>query len=64
MQEVRNVRRAFSKNVIIVFDGYPTDISTTGTKTSDRLRRSWKHQSAEVEFDETKVPKINQEKFL
>ncbi|KYN12193.1 hypothetical protein ALC57_15644 [Trachymyrmex cornetzi] len=57
------VRIYYKSNAVIVFDGYPEDANKS-TKCAERLRRSRKHSSADVLFNDSIIPTISQEKFL
>lgn len=57
------VRSKYTANAIIVFDGYPEDAHNS-IKYVERLRRSRKHASVDILFDETMIPTVSQEKFL
>ena len=61
---VRFVKSKYSENATIVFDGYPEDDSCIGTKCIERARRSRKHTSVDIMFDETMIPTVPQDKFL
>jgi len=52
------------RHLVIVFDGYPENISKMSTKTADRLRRSTQSISADVLFEETMAITVSQQKFL
>jgi hypothetical protein len=58
------VRSNYTSNAIIVFDGYPEDIVHRSTKYVERFRRSRKHASVDLLFDETMIPTVSQKKFL
>ena len=53
----------FKSRIHVVFDGYPDD-NLAGTKSAERLRRSFKHLSPTIEFDENNSLSLAQEKFL
>lgn len=51
--------------MVIVFDGYPDNITLAGTKTAERLRRTTTGRSADIIFNETTIlTDISKEKFL
>ena len=53
----------FKSRINVVFDGYPDD-NLADTKSAERLRRSFKHLSPTVEFDENTSLSLAQKKFL
>src|ERR1700761_1131584 len=61
---VSYVKRHYGSSVIVVFDGYPTDVHQRGTKSSERLRRAKTNTSTDIIFNDTTVPVVAQEKFL
>lgn len=58
------VRSHFVTDVVVVFDGYPEDETSWGTKTHERLRRATKQSAPEYIFDKSTEPLCNQEMFL
>lgn len=61
---VRYVQKHYDLSASIVFDGYSENPDITGTKSWERLRRTKKHQSTEVQFDKSTLPTLSHEKFL
>lgn len=60
---VEYVKRYYKRGAIIVFDGYPDDI-TKGTKSAERYRRAKRYGVANVLFDETMCATMSQKQFL
>lgn len=64
-QYVTYVRNHYGSTVIVVFDGYPSDLNQRGTKSSERFRRSKIKTSVDIIFDDSTPPAaVLQEKFL
>lgn len=58
------VLRYFGNNVIVVFDGYPTDAGYQSTKAAERARRSALQSPTKLSFSSSTMVTIAQEKFL
>lgn len=59
------VQRHFGSNAIVVFDGYPVEMSYQSTKAVERYRRSLMHSSTKFVFStKTSISTISQGKFL
>ena len=61
---VNYVLQYHGKNVVVFFDGYPTEGNLRSTKSAERARYSRLHNSVEVPFDESRFPHIPKEKLL
>lgn len=61
---INYVQRHFGSNVIVVFDGYPTNAGYQSTKASERARRSALQSATKVVFSSSTMVTIAQEKFL
>jgi 5'-3' exonuclease len=61
---VKYVQRHYGTNVMVIFDGYPTDPSQQGTKTAERARRYKANLSSDVVFNKTTVNTTPQDTFL
>ncbi|KAJ8897328.1 hypothetical protein PR048_002674 [Dryococelus australis] len=60
---VEYVQSKYQPQAVVVFYGYPDDVQG-GTKTAERMRRSRKHASTDILFDDTMVPAMSKEKLL
>ena len=59
------ISRNYGKNLVIVFDGYPEDASTSSTKIAERQRRAKGGRAADILCEETtKFSKTTQKQFL
>ncbi|KAG5896640.1 hypothetical protein JTB14_021286 [Gonioctena quinquepunctata] len=60
----QNLGARYGRNVVVVFDGYPSEAEHKETKSSKRARRAMAHSTPEVIFEENIIPQIPQDKFL
>lgn len=63
-QYIGYIEKYYGANAVVVFDGYPDDITRKSTKSAERLRRSRKVLSAEILFDPSMKAVVSQDKFL
>ena len=59
---IHYVRSKYNQSATIVFDGYSD--GQKSTKSMERLRRSTKKQSVEIQFSSTMTPTVSQVNFL
>lgn len=61
---VAYTKKHYGTDVVIVFDGYPEDISNFGTKSAERLRRSQLKPCVDIIFTDNMTVTATQDKFL
>ncbi|GBN70403.1 hypothetical protein AVEN_134750-1 [Araneus ventricosus] len=50
----------YGSNVVVVFDGYPSDVTGKNTKSAEHIRRTNLHSSHEIIFNEATCPETSQ----
>ncbi|GBN24091.1 hypothetical protein AVEN_4048-1 [Araneus ventricosus] len=54
----------YGSNVVVVFDGYPSDVTGNSTKSAEHIRRTNLHSSHEIIFNEDTCPENSEGQFL